>query len=333
MSSSSSSSSGEESNASSNESSSSSNVSVPLAPNNERRRRKRRETGKDKVTGASLKEFPDGLNPSARRNEWILWKERLLLLVALKPSLKTQEDKKAFLIVSGGREIQKALNDKPVATEVMQGESIPVFENALKRLDHHFQTGTNALTDIIRFRKIKQKKGEQFIDFVQRLQQHASHCGFGESEENEILLQIRTGAIHATKLSEMMTRENKSLADVVNYGSCLDNEEAMAETKLKEEKARESDDKEEGSNVAFVQRSDEQGRGYGNRFRPYHDNQRARGRGRGRGRELGRGFQTKVRCYNCKKVGHFARDCYARPNETKRQVNAVYKDDKSWDLN
>lgn len=232
-----------------------------------------RSPGRDKVAGIQIKQFPEGLNPSARRNEWILWREQLMLFLSLKKTLKTQAEKRAFLVVSGGREIQKALSDKPVPGEITDLSPVPVFDNALLRLDNHFQTGTNAITDIIRFRKLAQKGGEQFIDFVHRLQEHAAHCGFGDAEENETLIQIRTNATHALQLGQMKTRENKTLADVINFGSSLDNEESLSEDTVRVK--RESDTTENNEVYAtYVQKPFGQNRFKGNRQRPYQEDTR-----------------------------------------------------------
>lgn len=271
------------------------------------RKKRRSSSSKDKVAGIHIKPFPEGLNPSARRNEWIRWREQLTLLLSLKGSLKTQEEKRAFLVVSGGREIQKALSSKP-ATGERSEKPVPVFDNALIRLDSYFQTGTNAITDIIRFRKIAQKSGEQFIDFVHRLQEHAAHCNFGEAEENEILIQIQTNAIHAALLGQMMTRENKKLADVINYGSSLDNEASASgiETKIKREEKEMNDE----VDAAYVQKSsynrrseNNSGRYRGNRQRTGQPNQRS---------NRPPPHQDRLLCYNCKRSGHFARDCRSR---------------------
>lgn len=289
-------------------------------------------TGKDKVSGAQLKSFPEGLNPSARRNEWILWREQLMLTLSLKPSLKSQEEKLAFLVVSGGKEIQKAIKNKPSKGERLDIEPIPVFDNILKRLDFYFNTGTNAITDIIAFRKIGQRKNEQFISFVNRLQEQASYCGFGDSEENQIMMQIREGAKHKQKLGEMMTRENKSLSDVINYGSSLDTEDTFEEGKLKikKEETRDTDSDEEKEAVAYVQKPFNKRRedSKQERFQPYHDYHRGRERSSRpifRNRDQNAGRQV---CYNCNRPGHIARNCRSFQRPPRNSNVAFVKENK-----
>lgn len=288
-------------------------VNETSRPSRHRSRESQRSSGRDKVAGIQIKQFPEGLNPSARRNEWILWREQLMLFLSLKKTLKTQAEKRAFLVVSGGREIQRALSDKPVPGEITEKSPVPVFDNALLRLDNHFQTGTNAITDIIRFRKLTQKSGEQFIDFVHRLQENAAHCGFGDAEENEILIQIRTNATHALQLGQMMTRENKTLADVINFGSSLDNEESLSEGAARGKK--ESDTTENNDfDAAYVQKASSQNRFKGNRQRPYQEDTRRYNQEKSRPPQRGQDNRPNRQvCYNCKKPGHFIRDCRSRP--------------------
>lgn len=297
-----------------------------------KRRRSSRSSSKDKISGAQMKTFPGGLEPGRRRNEWIMWREQLTLTLSLKKSLKSQEEKLAFMIVSGGVEIQKALKNKEVLGEKHDTNPVPVFDNALKRLDYYFNTGTNAITDIIRFRNISQKNNEQFIDYVHLLQEQASYCGFGDAEDNEVMMQIRQGAKHAGKLSEMMTRKNKSLADVINYGSSLDTEESLAEVKIRATREEESftTRSNEGESVAyvhkpFVKRYDS------NRNQPYN------GYRRGGGRQHNRGTYTprernqrddRIICYNCNKRGHFARDCRSQSNQ-KQSNNVAFTNEEN----
>lgn len=279
-------------------------------------KRQRRRSLKDKVSGAQMKSFPEGLNPSRRRNEWIMWREQLTLILSLKRSLKSQEEKLAFLIVSGGREIQKALKNKEAPGEITNTKTIPVFDNALKRLDYYFNTGTNAITDIIAFRNILQRQGEQFVDFVHRLQEQASYCGFGQAEDNEVMMQIRQGAKHAEKLSEMMTRENKTLANVINYGSSLDTEESLVDEKPKPREVPMKSEEEE--TVSFVQKPYNKRRDESARYQPYQDNCRGRSRQQQRGRDTQRPRTSYNRdgrqevCFNCNRPGHYARECRAR---------------------
>lgn len=302
----------------------------PGNDNKDTNKKKSRRGKKDVLSGTQVKPFPEGLDPSARRNEWLFWREQFMLLLKLKRSITSQEDKKAFLIVSGGREIQKALKDKPAPEEDLRSEA--VFENAIMRLDHHFRTGTNAITDIIRFRTVTQKSGEQFMDYVNRLKQHAAHCDFGEAEENEIMIQIRQTATHAKKLGEMMTRESKTLAEVINYGSSLDNEEFFSKA---DDKKNGNEASESNENVSFVRKQPPNARGSADgRPAPYQTGRRsdqymrpARGGFRPQNRGgynrgsynaarggQSRGSDTTHTCFNCGRRGHFARDCRMQIN-------------------
>lgn len=256
--------------------------------NKQKKKTRRASLTKDKsMSGFSLKQFPSGLDPSTRRNEWSLWRERLMILISLKPSIKSQKDKKGFLVLVGGPEIQKALRGQAVSGEVTNAHPIPEFDNAILRLDNHFNSGTHQMTDIIRFTNLRQKPEEQFIDFVHRLQQYASVCDFKGSEESQILLEIRKGAIHSKKLSKMITREQKTLAEVINYGSTLDNEASFETTNPKKAEDVPGSSYSENADISYVSRPPFRGRNsypFVNRYTPFQENYRGRGRGRARGR-------------------------------------------------
>lgn len=280
------------------------------------KQQKRHKSSRDVIAGAKIRPFPEGLGPSERRNEWTLLKQQLSAIIRLKPSLKSQQQKLDFLVAEGGREILKGLNSKPAATEITNATPNPVFDNAIKRLDAHFHTGTNVVTDIIRFRNLAQQKNEPFIDFVHRLQQHAAVCEFGAAEENEIILQIRQTATNKEKLTEMMTRETKTLSEIINYGSCLDSEETFKVPKQEIEKEAQlrTDDAMVAANFsrgAYAHRGPSRGR----------YNYRGQSRGNHRGSMPFRGSRGNLRppyynqpdqrakCYNCGKPGHIARNC------------------------
>jgi len=71
------------------------------------------------------------------------------------------------------------------------------------------------------------------------------------------------------------------------------------------------------------------GRGNSNEERGQMNQQNWRGRGRGRGRG-GRSNRSNVKCYNCGKYGHYAKDCYAE-KKVEENANLVEKDDTKGD--
>lgn len=116
-----------------------------------------------------LEKFERGTTPGETRNKWILWKERFNFVISLSLALSDQREKFEFLMVTGGEQLQLAMAAVPaVEGEILSGEKVPTFDNAMKRLDFHFNTGVNSIADSIAFKNLKQRRDEQFIEYVYR---------------------------------------------------------------------------------------------------------------------------------------------------------------------
>lgn len=323
-----------------------------------KRRKKHRQKPTDALRSVKLEKFERGTTPSDTRNKWLLYKERFLFTLSLSTVLKSQEKKYQFLMITGGEQLQLAMaSTAPVEVEILT-EPIPKFDNAIKRLDSHFTTGANSIADCVAFKGMKQRPGEAFMEFVYRLQQAAQHCEFGNNIDQQIMLQLETGAICGKKLGKMMIREKKTLNDVINYGAALETETsvgtvtkrnresyeepAMEEVAFANDKrkapewnrkrpfnsqGRFNSYKQGGARGHFSHPQDNGGGGYrstrgsfnGNARGSFNGNAGPRNNNGDWNKPPSRQQQRNNGCYECGRQGHFARDCF----KNRRSVNNV----------
>lgn len=186
----------------------------------------------------SLEPLPEETDWGKARANWLFWKDKCLRLLELSNHLKTEHEKESFLIVRGGKVIQEIRNKDPAPNEsdvLNEFGEIPVFGNLLKRCDYHYgSAGGSTLPDIVVFRNIKQSDDESFAKFASRIREAASLCNF-TSRQEEIKLQIMSGAIHGEKLAMQNVFKPMTLTELEQVGNDLEATKKMYDKKEKRE--------------------------------------------------------------------------------------------------
>ncbi|XP_058816640.1 uncharacterized protein LOC131679907 [Topomyia yanbarensis] len=141
-----------------------------------------------------------------------------------------QEQKRAKLLHLGGPQLQRVFQNLP------DRESFPLvslekrwYDVAINALDAFFQPYRQDCLERYRLRQIKQKEGERFVDFILRLRQQLSDCGFDKYPEDvkDVLTEIFMidtviEGCYSQELRRRILQQDKSLAEIESLGVALE---------------------------------------------------------------------------------------------------------------
>ena len=110
--------------------------------------------------------------------EWKIWKEALECYFAAY-NVTDQTEKKAKLLHLGGPALQRVFKNLKDHDHVFLVMLEPRwYDQAVEKLDEFFGPQYQATTERRNLQMMKQKPGERFAEYLIRLKQHASQCGF-----------------------------------------------------------------------------------------------------------------------------------------------------------
>ena len=289
---------------------------------------------------------PGKFCPQAEENiaqAWKDWKQEFnLYLVADQKTAVSGETKVAMLLCSMGSQWIKVFNKFTFATAGDENKLEPV----LAKFGAHFEPKKLLKGYITRFQQRVQGATESVADYIAAVRELASQCEFGDSEEQQVCVQISNG-VSDRKLKDRLWEDDLTLDQVINQ--CNFHEQKEMTRRITG--AGPSAGTESSVNTVGLYaprgRGYSRGRGRGDGRHPgqghyrnqgqqqgqeQHRSQRddsARGRG-GRGGNRGRGGYSESGqscgncgyahgprqcpaynqlCHYCHKMGHFARCC------------------------
>ncbi|XP_062550234.1 uncharacterized protein K02A2.6-like [Armigeres subalbatus] len=242
-------------------------------------------------------------------NEWRLWKGALECYFEAY-DIVDQRKKRAKLLHLGGPQLQRIFQNLP------DRENFPLvslerqwYDVAINALDGFFQPCRQDCLERHKLKQIKQKDGERFADFMLRLRQQASDCGFDKysNEIKDVLTEIfLTDAViegcASMELQRRILQQDRSLTEIESLGVALESIESQV--KDLNVKPKEFSSSQQAFKITTSDNSDR------HRMQPA-----ARRDFRRPKYQQDSSFRPKIyRCYNCGRRDHISTDrrCPAR---------------------
>lgn len=168
----------------------------------------------------AIKPFVDSVEARQLRTQWEEWLETFEFEAATKKNF-TQTEMFNLLVAKGGRVLQRIFRNKEtVAEEVLEivppRAEIPVYDNAVSRLNDYFVGKVNVRLERSEFRKMKQGTAETFNKFLVRIRTQAKRCRYEKEEEEELIHQITSNALSA-KVRDKGVDADLKLDNLVQY--------------------------------------------------------------------------------------------------------------------
>lgn len=286
------------------------------------------------------------LDGHAVYNEWLEWK---LSFEAWAEAIDINSQAKKFkwLLVAGGRSIQRIYESTPKADEEIEELKIPLLEipyynNAIYRLESYFRSKSNPRLERQILSEMKQQSDESVNAFVVRLRTQAYRCGFDQKRvDEEVFFQLMQGAKSEKVKQYAVTETGKSIDNLISY-AINDEIKQQQECKMRQkfDQASGSQAKEENFQDQVIGALKKWSKP-SSKFKDnnnYKNLQKCYRCGSAKHYAGAKCPAVDVMCHNCNKKGHFARVCLKKRRQfnkftdqsEKQTVNQIIEED--WDI-
>ncbi|XP_015765541.1 PREDICTED: uncharacterized protein LOC107344406 [Acropora digitifera] len=213
-------------------------------------------------------------DPTNLAVRWKRWKRSFNLHLTAK-GVTNDQQRVALLLHTGGAEVQE-LNFTLVDEEEEKS-----FEACVRVLDEHFVPKANLPFERHQFRQMSQLNSEKIDQFVSRLRQKATTCEFANLDE-AIRDQLIEKCFDPKLRRKFLQRTNATLKDLQDVARAYEAVEQQMKAMGESVNALKHNTHSGGRNKGSTNQQ---------RLKPNRS-----------------GGESKSRCYNCNRTGHFARD-------------------------
>jgi hypothetical protein len=291
------------------------------------------------------------LSGHALFNEWIEWKTSFEIW-ADAMELHSQAQRFSWLLVAGGREIQRIYSSTPHSSEEITELKfpwieVPQYRNAICRLDSYFESKSNPRLERQLLIEMNQQNKEPFNAYLVRLRTQAMRCGFDDKRLNEeVFFQIMRGARSEKVRQYAATEVNKSVDQLISYAV---NEE-IKQQQYQKNSSESNQDRENSGNRENAQDQNIAAIGKFQRpqnkfnYQPAHSIQKCNRCGSAGHFGGARCPALGMTCRFCNLKGHFARVCMKKRKEGKhnwagkkdeykrKETIAKVNHEENWDI-
>ncbi len=266
-----------------------------------------------------IKEFDPKGDPSTVSQRWQKWKKSFLYFLNA-TGIQNDSQKRATLLHLVGDEVQDIFETL--------GETGSAFEEAINKLDSHFDIKKNIPFERCVFHETEQEIGETIDSYVTRLKKLTIHCEYGEATQDEIRDQV-IAKCKSSKLRKRLLQEpDLTLNKVITIGKLMEQSDHQAK-KIEQQNCAGSSDamKESFSDLNKMKSRNFQhkGRQTGPKAQNYTPRKQQCGRCGSKNHQSRECKVTKgKKCMKCGILGHFAKYCKTKTvtKSEKHQVKA-----------
>lgn len=299
---------------------------------------------KEKWLGGSwkLQPFDSKVLPSARKKEWISFRDQFELICRCKVPVDS-ETKLVGMKIHAGEFLKNVIEKQE---KLVAGGDI--YIETLKLVDSYFDSTYNKTQQQSEFRQLKQEENEHFADWVLKLEEKAKLCDFDvEREKHEFVQALITNSVLGEKLFEAASFLQNDYQKMVQHGMYLDGRRMKT---LQEKKAASANSDESGEPIRPVMwidgardRSSRDNREHRSKpYTSYREQREGRDRERiypprnwmpankecekcGRRHAANRCPAFRSKCNRCNLVGHWASKCKGK--QSGRRWEGDHKDE------
>lgn len=198
--------------------------------------------------------FDDKVAINERKVEWINFRDQFNLVLESKGEANEKMKINALKIHAG-----KFLRSVIKMIEETNKDEANDYPKLVELIDKHFESTYDKQMERIKCEKLRQKDGELFSDWIIRLQEQISLCGYDTERKKEALkmgLILHSLPEIANELFKLSHQFGDSINKYVNHGNLLENMKTTSLARGNDEEKKDPEQADKPVNAVKVERLD-----------------------------------------------------------------------------